>query len=174
MARKMRLISELDYQVLMNLKKRSTEEELEREKISTLDASVNVPDDVRTILYNDASRRLQKHQIIEANKPLFVTNEKSELVPTNLGINTIKVNAPKVLSSLPTAESSQEVRKKPHRKPTQRGRKANRRPVSTPAPTPGHSGDHGVEKTPSPRRLRSKKSRVSRSCRAQKTMWEKY
>ena len=92
MAKRLRVVSEMDYNLLQSFKKdgKTTKvEELEDKKLSILDPKNKVPDDVRAILYNDASRRLQKQAKIDENTPLYVTPFKPEASLQHLPINYV-------------------------------------------------------------------------------------
>lgn len=91
MSRRMRVVSEQDYMLLESLKKRPKNEQLEEKKIATLDQNIDISDDVRAILYNDAARRLQKQHIIDKNTPVLTASdpEEMDLTSRHLGINSI-------------------------------------------------------------------------------------
>ena len=87
----MRVVSEQDFMLLQSLKKRSKHEQLEDRKIATLDQNIDIPDDVRHILYNDASRRLHKQSILDKNTPILTSSlpPGSDFNSRNLGLNSM-------------------------------------------------------------------------------------
>ena len=89
MARRFKVVSEQDFLLLQSLKNRPRHEELEDKKLATLDRNVDMADDVRQILYSDASRRLQKQNILDKNTPVLTSSTPADLTSKQLGINSM-------------------------------------------------------------------------------------
>ena len=91
MAKKMRVISQRDYDLLMGLRRQEPPaERLENQMQTVLDNRSKLPDDIQTLLYNDMARRLHKQQIVDSSSPLLVTTKTSNMHPTDLGINSLQ------------------------------------------------------------------------------------
>ena len=99
MAKRMRVVSEMDFNLLQALKKegkKTKADDLEERKLSILDPKSSVPDDVRTILYNDAARRLQKQTLIDTNTPVYVSTAKPGHMIQNLPVNSLPINSAQI------------------------------------------------------------------------------
>ena len=53
-------------------------------------------DDVRTILYNDAARRLQKQTLIDTNTPVYVSTTKPGHMIQNLPVNYLPITSDQI------------------------------------------------------------------------------